>query len=395
MLCSHKHRLQYFCFYNVESILSSFSSHTESMKFNPHYLTDKGGNIQVTEYTQTDTPSVQIVILNWNGKEDTIQCLDSLKSLSYPRYGITVVDNGSTDGSVEMILESANDIENFNLIETGENLGFAGGNNVGVKTALENDADYVLILNNDTIVEESLLEKLVNRSVDEKDNVILGPSILLSSDSNRLWFAGANWNNNRLGFDFPLQDEPVEHLPEAPILSDYVCGAAMFFHHSIPERVGLMDDRFFLVWEESDWCFQMRKLGIRSLIVPEARIWHKVGASFGSESSPLRAYYSFRNRLLWAEKNLDRLSRLEIIFRSLRPFFPRLSIPSDHNTHLLKRLLWSLSGWYNTRNSLFLKTKRKAFIDYLFRNFGECPKQVVDYHSEWIQSNGPEINQKP
>lgn len=334
-----------------------------------------------------ETPLVQIIILNWNGKTDTLECLRSLHSLQYKNFGITVVDNGSIDGSVEAI---RTEFEHICIIETGENLGFAGGNNTGIKHALQQGADYVLVLNNDTYVDDLLLDRLVISSREYSDAVMLGPAILFADTDSQLWFAGAKWSNDKFCFDFPLQEQNASKMGMEPYDTEYICGAAMFFHRSIPEKLGLMDERFFLVWEESDWCFRLRRAGIKCLIVPEAKIWHKIGASFGSESSPLRVYYSYRNRLLWSEKNLGYIEWFKVVRHSLRPFFPKCAVSAQNNVNFTRKLVWAADSWLKTRQSLFLKTKRRAFLDYLFRNFGECPKPVMHYHSQWLKSQQQE-----
>jgi GT2 family glycosyltransferase len=137
-----------------------------------------------------------------------------------------------------------------------------------------------------------------------------------------------------------------------------------------------LDARFFLVWEESDWCLRASRAGYECKLILSAYVWHKVGASFDGESSPLRQYFSYRNRLLWAEKNLSLKDLLHLIKDSLSAFCPKFAISKSENAHLIKRLVWSINDWKNTWFSNVLRAKRRGIMDYFFRNFGDCPESI-------------------
>jgi len=318
-------------------------------------------------------PRTSIIILNWNGKDDTLECLSSVTNINYCNYEIILVDNGSSDDSVA---EIRSQFPIVHVIEAGENLGFAEGNNVGIRYALSTGTDYVLILNNDTWVDEQFLDHLVSEAIKTDNQFVYGPAIYYAEPKNMIWFAGAKWNNEKLAFDFPLQNSLSDQLPNEPFESDYICGAALFFHRSVAEEIGLLDERFFLVWEESDWCYRARNAGYPSRIVPASKIWHKIGVSFGSESSPLRLFFSARNRLLWIEKNLSRKLALKTAFQVIRSISPKL-IVSDSNALLIKRLIWALLTYFRSWKELFTNKSRHArllgVLNYLIRNFGDAP----------------------
>lgn len=322
-------------------------------------------------------PKVTIIILNWNGKEDTLECLSSVSNINYFNYELVIVDNGSSDDSVDSIRSQ---FPQVHIIETGKNLGFAEGNNVGIRYALSCGADYILVLNNDTWVEKDFLKHLVSEAVNTDNQFVYGSAIYYAEPDNMIWFAGAKWNNDKLTFDFPLQNSLSDHLPSRPFESDYICGAALFFHRSIPEQIGLLDEKFFLVWEESDWCYRARKAGYPSLIVPDSKIWHKIGVSFGSESSPLRLFFSARNRLLWIEKNRSRRLAIKTAFQTTCSILPKLRISNDSSTPFIKRLHWSLLAYMSSWKELLTHGARRArllgVINYLIRNFGDCPDML-------------------
>jgi len=321
--------------------------------------------------------NVSIIILNWNGKADTLECLASVHQINYPNYKIIVVDNGSSDDSVSAIRTSYPEIT---LIETGENLGFAEGNNVGIRYALESNTDYILLLNNDTCVDKDFLDHLVSEADKTNNAFVYGPSIFYADRKNTLWFAGARWNSEKLIFGYPLQNSLAEDLPAAPFESDYICGAALFFHRSVAEQIGLLDDRFFLAWEESDWCFRAKKQGYKSLIIPNAKIWHKVSASFGSESSPLRLFFIARNRLLWIEKNLSRKLAITAMFKTLHSIQPHFKFYKKPDTSLIKNIYWAILAYFNSWKDMFYNKSRQArllgVICYLLRIFGDAPSRV-------------------
>ena len=269
----------------------------------------------------TKPPSVWIVVLNWNGLTDTRACLESLRQLNYADHRIIVVDNGSTDGSVDA-LRSAESLLSIEILEAGGNLGYAGGNNVGIRYALDRGADFILILNNDTTVDAMLLDELVSAAERHPEAGCFGPWIFYMHDPDRLWFTRSAWEPAVSAFTAPGKGRLASELPSETTSTEYVCGAALFFRASVARQIGLFDERFFLVYEDSDWCFRARRAGFGCVTVPLARVWHKIGTSFGSEASPLRTYFSVRNKLLWAEKNVSRREWWRILRVALRRLYP-------------------------------------------------------------------------
>ena len=152
-------------------------------------------------------------------------------------------------------------------------------------------------------------------------------------------------------------------------------------------QIGLLDERFFLVYEETDWCFRARKAGFLCRMVADARVWHKVGASFGTEASPLRQYFSTRNVLLWAEKNASFMDRIRIVWRTFRRHVPRLSVSTDSAVGLPKRLVWAIRQYLRDaarmRGDLKQRASRLGLRDYFARRFGDCPQRVRAISQAW------------
>ncbi|MBC7263230.1 MAG: glycosyltransferase family 2 protein [Chloroflexi bacterium] len=240
-----------------------------------------------------DYPLVYIVILNWNGAADTIEALLSVEQLTYPRYCVVVVDNASTDESVCVIRER---FPHVPLIANTENLGCAGGNNVGIAYALEHSADYVFIMNNDAVVEPGLLEALVAEAQKDSTVGILAPKILYYHEPTRIWNLGAECH-----WYAPLPVSPGLNRADGPMYQqvrkvDLVTGCGMLVRRAVFERIGLLDTRFFMYYEDSDFCRRAQEAGFQVLVVPSARMWHKVSRST-SDQAPAQRYYKTRYRV--------------------------------------------------------------------------------------------------
>lgn len=231
-------------------------------------------------------PLVHIVILNWNGKEDTLRCLNSLQEIDYPNYKVTVMDNGSTDESPEAIQAAFPEVE---LIVNEVNLGYAGGVNVGIKRALEERADYILLLNNDTLVDKQLLTELLKVGEADPQIGILTPKIYYYGGT-RIWFAGADQR-----WFLPGRTWPGHGKADGPAYSrqrevDYATGCGMMIKAEVLRAVGLFDTTYFMYHEDRDLCERARRAGYKVVYVPSAKMWHKVSASIG-ERSATKWYY--------------------------------------------------------------------------------------------------------
>jgi hypothetical protein len=336
-------------------------------------------------------PSVWIVVLNWNGLTDTLACIGSLRELKYRNHRVVVIDNGSTDGSVSALRGARSRLE-FELIEAGANLGYAGGNNLGIRYAIDRSADFVLILNNDTIVDPMLLDELLKAAGDYPEAGCFGPWVLYMHDPKRLWWAGAAWSSKGLAFTCPGRGHLVDEVAPERASADAIVGAALFFRASVPARIGLLDERFFLCNEEYDWCCRARRAGFHCLTVPTARVWHKVSASFGGVASPLINYFDIRNKLLFVEKNASRVELLRLLGRGIRRLWPPLRLEKQPGVPVMKSLFWAcrshLLDWERKRNDPQEIAHRCAVRDYIIRRFGDCPPELRALNDVWAAARG-------
>jgi hypothetical protein len=242
------------------------------------------------------TPRVMILILNWNGLDDTLASLASLAELDYPDCEVVVVDNGSTDGSVTAIQKRFPEIT---VIENEENLGFAGGNNVGLRYAMEQGVDYALLLNNDTEVAPDFLRRLVDVAEADPAFGIAGPTIYYYDQPDVVWSAGGaiDWRRGETRM-IGLNERDTDQFGPGPRPVDFVTGCALLAKRAVIEQAGLLDERFFAYYEEAEWCVRVRQAGFKIIHVPQARVWHKIPLD-ARDSSPVVHYYMVRNQLLF------------------------------------------------------------------------------------------------
>jgi len=237
-------------------------------------------------------PKVFIIILHYGDPRDTIECLDSLNKLNYDNCEIILIDNGSGRK-----FEIRNSKFEISKIFNSENFGFAGGNNIGIKQAMEKGADYILLLNNDTIIDQpDFLKKLVETGEENEKIGILGP-VIYEYPSDKIHFAGGkiNWLYTK-GFH---ETYNIEHGTR---LTDYITGACMLIKREVIGKIGLMSEEYFLYCEDVDWCLRAQKAGFLCKVVQDARISHKVSSS-SKIASFSYIYYHTRNGLLLARRN--------------------------------------------------------------------------------------------
>lgn len=277
---------------------------------------------------------VVISLLNFNSNKDTLECLQSLKDIGKKDFKLTIVivDNGS---------EEKFDFKNEKIvglspivIRQDKNLGFSGGNNLAIEYAIKNNADYVLILNNDTYVDRNFLEELLKVAGKEKSIGIVVPKIYFASGfefhKNRylqkdlgkiFWYAGgkmdwANINGYHRGVD-EIDNKQYDVIEETEIAT----GCCMLVKKEVFEKVGLFEDKYFLYYEDSDLCMRARKKGYKILYVPKSVVWHKNAGSSGGSGSQLQDYYITRNRLLFGFKFAPIRSRIALFRESIKLFF--------------------------------------------------------------------------
>lgn len=261
-------------------------------------------------------PEVSIVILNWNGRADTVECVDSVLKNRYPHYRVVIVDNGS-EKNEGRILRALYASKKVSVIRANKNLGFTGGNNLAINRILRKGRSrYVFLLNNDTVVHPDFLTKLVRTA--EQDNAIgvLG-SRILSYYQRQKELNGVIKVNLWLARDRFVRADMIAE-------SDYVSGCAMLLRADALKSLDFVfNDKYFLYYEDSDLCFRIREKGYKCLYHPGSVVWHKVGQSSGIKTrNPRTVYYYYRNKFFFIQRHAGPARKL---FFTL--FFMAVNIP--------------------------------------------------------------------
>lgn len=295
--------------------------------------------------------TIAVVIVNWNGKQDTLACLGSLKKVDRKQNSLSVivVDNGSTDDSVSTIRKGFPDVT---VLATGENLGFTGGNNVGIRHAMENKADLIWLLNNDTLVDRNVLS-FTDVFEDERVGAV-GSKIYFAAghefhhdrykekERGRVfWYAGGvvDWQNmyaSHRGVD------EVDHGQyDRTESTEFITGCSFVVRADVVRKTGMLDDRYYLYLEDLDWSIRIKKAGWKTVYVPASVVWHVNAGSSGRPGNPVHEYYFTRNRLLLGMRYAPWKTKFALIREAVRFLFTASAI------------------------------RKKAVMDWLFCRFGK------------------------
>ena len=273
------------------------------------------------------------VVLNWNGGDDTLAALASLDGMPS-----ICVDNGSTDGSDLRVEELLPDVE---LLRTGANLGFAGGNNVGIRRGFERGADWVLLLNNDAIAEPGLAEALARAVAARPDAGLLACKVLLE-DGQGVQYAGATFNA-RLGYSGRVATVGPDEVTDVGRAD----GAALAISRVAAETAGLLDESLFLYVEDVEWSLRVRGAGFAVVFVPGARVRHKGSGSSGGRVSTTNLYYTTRNTIVVSEQHAPLPHGLRALRRGV-VVATHLALAASHPSRV-EAARAVLAGWQDAR----------------------------------------------
>lgn len=220
-----------------------------------------------------DFPKVSIIILNWNGLDYTIDCLESLKKLDYPDYDIVVVDNGSKGNDAKVLQERYQGY--IHLIKNSENLGYAGGINTGIDYVIKNtQGTYILLLNNDTVCDPAFLKLLITAAKSDKNVGITGPKVYYYDYPDRIQSAG-NTVNLYTGQITMIGNKQVDTGRFDGNRKIDFFAPCMLIKNKVIEQVGMLDESYFCYWEDVDYCIRARKAGYRILYISASHVWHR------------------------------------------------------------------------------------------------------------------------
>lgn len=269
-------------------------------------------------------PKVCIILVNYNSHKDTTECVKSLLEIDYSNYNVILVDNASTEE--DPVFEDTFLREKTILLKSDVNNGFSGGNNIAIKYAqAELEPDYFLLLNNDTIVDKHFLKEMVNCSKEYSDHAVIGGKIYYYHENNMLWYAGGSYNTDS-GFAAHYGYKQIDDGSYSKNLYvSFITGCLMLIPREIIERVGLLNEEYFLYSEDTDYCCRVKNAGYDLVYCAKSIIYHKVSASTG-ENSPTQQYYMLRNDLYLISKYgtkkilayLKKINNTRVLFTSKR-----------------------------------------------------------------------------
>ena len=246
-------------------------------------------------------PAVHAVLLNWNSYDFTAPCIASLKRSEYPYARIVVVDNGSKDGSIERLQCEFNDPQVL-FIRNPKNEGFSGGMNIGFKAALEDGADMVFSVNNDTEVDPACIGQLVRVLEENPRCGVAGPTIYYYARSETIWQAGGSFVPSRVGISVPLKGKTAAEIPDTPREVSFLTGCAILIRSSLLRTVGMLDTEYFFYGEDVDYDLRVTQSGSTLMYVPRASVWHKIDEVAKDRTSPYVLYHLARSTALLYHK---------------------------------------------------------------------------------------------
>lgn len=282
---------------------------------------------------------VSLIILNWNGIKDTLECLSSVKKSVVSDFSleIIVVDNNSHDNSIEKIKKSFPEVI---IIENKNNLGFAEGNNQGIKFAIERKSDFIILLNNDTYVDHNFIKEIVNSANINKSFGIISPKIYFAPNfeyhcerykeeerGRVIWYAGGRIDWKNILFSHKGVDDLDNSQFNKEEETDFATGCAMLIRREVFEKVGLLNEKYFIYLEDVDLCIRARKAGYKIIYQPKGVIWHKNARSSGKPGSFLHTYYIIRNRLIFGMRYASLRTKLALLKNAI--FLYRRNLPGE------------------------------------------------------------------
>jgi len=300
-------------------------------------------------------PLVSIIIVSWNTKKYLRDCIISIENQTYTNFEIILVDNASSDGSIEFVKENFSKVH---VIKNDDNLGFAEGNNIGIKNS---KGSIIALFNPDAVADKNWLSNLIS---------ILSSSDTIAAASGKMYYLGDQFGKDKIFCTWPKID-PITAMPfnynnNEPISKvDYLSGAAMVVKKSIIDKIGLLDSDYFLYFEETDWCARMIRAGYDLIYTPNAIVWHAVSATI-SESDK-KIYYMERSRIRFALKNFDRfyllIFSLYFFMESFFVFTRDIKKKNFSRSRIrFRTILWNLCNMWSTIS------KRKKEMSILRRN---------------------------
>lgn len=248
---------------------------------------------------------IYAIILTLNNYFDTCDCIKSLMESQFPLTSIVVVDNHSTDGSIQKLQKVFYLEDKVCIILNKNNLGFAKGANIGIRFSLKQGADYIFLINNDAIIDPLCIELLINELKKNTSNGMAGPRIFYHEEPNKIWHGGGYFNRLKTGIVIPEKNKINNELDDKIKKVSFLTGCCMLIKREVFKKVGFFNESYFMYEEDVDFCFRTIKKGFNILYIPKAHVWHKISSTLKDRASPFVFYNMSRSRLIFLRKNFS------------------------------------------------------------------------------------------
>lgn len=290
----------------------------------------------------SNTPTILAIILNWRQPDITIECVHALHQSTYKHVDILIIDNGSDDGSETILCQQ---LPNTHIIALPKNLGFAKGCNLGLQWAEAHEYKWALLINNDAFVTPSTIAKLMNEA--ESDVALLSPKVFYDDHREVLWFAGGRRHPHLLEMRDTGQGEQDAPKWQGTRDVDYLVGAGLLVNLTAVAQVGLLNETYFMYYEDMDWSIRLQDAGFKLRLVGNAHLYHRVSFSSGGHSSPTHLYYLGRSSIIFFAQHASKGQPLLIIFFRLGSIFKKifLLLCKGNLTAVRAYLQGILHGW--------------------------------------------------
>lgn len=288
---------------------------------------------------------ISIILINYNGANDTIQCIKSLEKITHKNYRIIIVDNCSTDYSVKLIIEQLND--KCILIESKINGGFSSGNNIGIKEAMRLGTDYILLLNNDTEVEPNFINEMLKVHKNRENVGIVSCKMMYYDNKDYIWFGGGYFDINTFNVgheSYKCIDSCENDIREIT----FSTGCCMLIGVDVINKVGLLDEKYFMYFEDADYCIRVSDNNYKIIYNPNAVIYHKVSAASGGEESAFYLEWTTRNRLIFMNKFKAKINKYKYVKLKIKVYIKAVA----------KVVLYILKGDLKKSKSILVGLKR-------------------------------------
>lgn len=274
---------------------------------------------------------ITVVLVNYNGKKFLKKCIESIYNQTYKNILILIVDNNSTDGSVQWLAVNYPEIK---VIACKKNYGFSKGNNIGISYAMGHGADYILLLNVDTVIGQSMIGYLLEYA---NNTTVTVPKIYSDKNMKKIWYAGGvmDFSNGRSYHKIQNRGNIDEVT--------FACGCCMLIHKDIIAKVGMLNEKYYLYFEDTDFSIRLDKNNIKIKYIPKAEMWHRIGGSGGKNGSYIKSYYMTRNQLYFILKYKKDM-HITVLKKTMEIFWKDILHETDRKRR--KYILWGIWDFY-------------------------------------------------